>query len=73
VSLLLAGAVFAVAACANQTPEQKHEVACVAGTLTGAVLGGLGGSLIGGGTGQAIATAVGTGAGAAAGIHLSCG
>ena len=50
--LLLGAAVIAVSACANQTPEQKHEVGCVAGTLTGAVIGGLIGSTIGAGTGK---------------------
>ena len=41
-----------LSACANETPEQKHELGCAAGTLTGAVLGGLAGSLVGGGVGQ---------------------
>jgi uncharacterized protein YcfJ len=72
-SILLAGAVLVFAACANETPEQKHEVGCVAGTLTGAVLGGLTGNLFGGGTGKALMTAVGAGVGTAAGEHLACG
>ena len=72
VTLLLGGVALALSACANETPEQKHEVGCMAGTLTGAVLGGLAGSLIGGGTGQAIATAAGAGVGTVAGNQLSC-
>jgi uncharacterized protein YcfJ len=72
VILVLGGAAIALSACASETPEQKHEVGCMAGTLTGAVLGGLGGSLIGGGTGQAIATAAGAVAGGFAGNRLAC-
>jgi uncharacterized protein YcfJ len=71
--VLICGAALAVSACASETPEQKHEVGCVAGTLTGAVVGGLAGSLIGAGTGQVLATTAGAGLGAAAGEHLACG
>ena len=70
---LIAGAAILVAACANETPEQKHEVGCVAGTLTGAVLGGLAGSMIGGGTGNVLATTAGAGLGTYAGERLACG
>jgi outer membrane lipoprotein SlyB len=72
-SLLLAGAVFVFAACANETAEQKHEVGCVAGTLAGAVVGGLLGSTIGAGTGNVLATTAGAGLGTAAGERLACG
>lgn len=71
--LVLTVAGFALAGCANETPEQKHEVGCIAGSLTGAVAGGMVGSLIGGGTGKVIATTVGTLGGAAVGNSLSCG
>lgn len=71
-ALILAAAV-AVGACANETPEQKHEVGCVAGTLTGAVLGGVVGSAFGGGVGRQIMTSVGTAAGGVAGHSLACG
>ena len=71
--LLLGAAVLAISACANETPEQKHEVGCVAGTLTGAVLGGLLGSTIGAGTGNILATTAGAGIGTAAGERLACG
>jgi len=72
VILVLGGAAIALSACASETPEQKHEVGCMAGTLTGAVLGGLAGSLIGGGTGRTIATAAGAGVGTFAGNRLAC-
>jgi len=72
VLVLLTGVAVALSACANQTPEQKHEVGCMAGTLTGAVLGGLAGSLVGGGTGRTIATAAGAGVGTIAGNRLAC-
>jgi uncharacterized protein YcfJ len=72
VILLLGGVALALSACANETPEQKHEVGCMAGTMTGAVLGGLAGSLIGGGTGRTLATAAGAGLGTFAGNRLSC-
>lgn len=41
---LILAAVVSVGACANETPERKHEVGCVAGTLAG------GASRHGGGT-----------------------
>ncbi len=72
-TLLLAGAVLVFAACANETPEQKHEVGCVAGTLVGAVAGGLLGSTIGAGTGNVLATTAGAAAGTVAGERLACG
>jgi len=70
--MLLAGATLVLSACANETPEQKHELGCAAGTLTGAVLGGLAGSLVGGGVGTTIATAAGAGVGTAVGAKLTC-
>ena len=71
-ALILAAAV-AVGACANETPQQKHEVGCTAGTLTGAVLGGVVGSAFGGGIGETIMTGVGAAAGGYAGNRLACG
>lgn len=70
--VLLASGAMILGACANQTPEQKHEVGCMAGTLTGAVLGGLAGSLIGGGAGRTLATSAGAGVGTAVGANLAC-
>jgi outer membrane lipoprotein SlyB len=70
--MLLAGATLVLSACASETPEQKHELGCAAGTLTGAVLGGLAGSLVGGGVGTTIATAAGAGVGTAVGAKQTC-
>jgi outer membrane lipoprotein SlyB len=71
-TLLIGSAAIALAACASQTPEEKHEAGCMAGTLTGAVLGGLAGSLVGGGSGRQLATAAGAGLGTFAGNRLAC-
>lgn len=62
----LAGVALLVSACAG-TPEEKHELGCAAGTLTGAVLGGLAGSAFGSGGGNTAMTAIGAGAGAGLG------
>ena len=70
--LLLAGGAMLLSACASETPEQKHEVGCVAGTLTGAVIGGLAGSVFGGGVGNSLMTAAGAGLGTYAGQKLAC-
>jgi uncharacterized protein YcfJ len=71
-ALLLLGSVALLGACANETPQQKHELGCAAGTVTGALIGGLAGSLIGGGAGKTIATAVGAAGGGFAGNKLTC-
>jgi uncharacterized protein YcfJ len=71
-ALLLGGVALTLAACADATPEQKHEAGCMAGTLTGAVLGGLAGSMVGGGSGRQLATAAGAGVGTFAGNRLAC-
>lgn len=71
--LILGALVLVAGACANQTPEQQHEVACISGSFMGAVLGGAAGSLIGGGTGRDIAIAAGSVAGGYAGQRYSCG
>jgi uncharacterized protein YcfJ len=65
-------AALALSACASETPQEKHEVGCMAGTLGGAVVGGLIGSAFGGGVGKSLMTAAGAGAGAAAGTKLAC-
>lgn len=70
--VLFAAGAMILGACANQTPEQKHEVGCMTGTLTGAVIGGLAGSLIGGGVGRTLATSAGAGLGTAVGANLAC-
>ncbi len=73
IALLLGGVAFLVSACANETPEQKHEVGCVAGTVTGAVVGGLVGSVFGAGVGNTVTTAAGASLGTYAGEKLACG
>lgn len=70
--VLLASGAMILGACASESPEQKHEVGCMAGTLTGAVLGGLAGSLLGGGTGKVLATSAGAGLGTAVGANVAC-
>lgn len=70
--LLFGAAALALGACANETPGEKHEVGCMAGTLGGAVVGGLVGSAFGGGVGNSLMTAAGAGAGAYAGTKLAC-
>ncbi|TPE47946.1 hypothetical protein [Amaricoccus solimangrovi] len=67
----LAGATLVLAACSNATPQEKHELGCAAGTLTGAVLGGLVGSAFGKGGGHDLMVAAGAGAGAGLGT-LAC-
>ena len=71
--LILGAMVLAASACANQTPAQQHEVACITGSFTGALLGGAAGSLIGGGVGRDVAIAAGSVAGGYAGQRYSCG
>ncbi|HVL20867.1 MAG TPA: glycine zipper 2TM domain-containing protein [Amaricoccus sp.] len=71
--IILGTAALTLMACASETSAQKHEVGCVAGTLTGAVIGGLLGSTIGAGTGNVLATTAGAGLGTAAGERLACG
>ncbi len=72
--LLAAAAGLALAGCTpGATPEQRdHELACAAGTVSGAVVGGVIGSFIGGGTGQIVATGAGAALGSYAGNRLAC-
>ncbi len=70
--LILGAAAFALAGCANETPAQKHEAGCIAGTLGGAVLGGVVGSAFGGGTGRAVMASLGTLGGGVVGHKLAC-
>ncbi len=71
--ILLAAAGLALGGCAGSlSSEQKHELGCAAGTISGAVIGGAAGTLVGAGTGQLIATSAGAAAGAFAGSRLTC-
>lgn len=77
-ALALAVAAATLAGCQTNAgqmsygPTRNHEVACLAGTATGAVVGGLVGSTIGSGRGSTLATAAGVGVGSVAGNRLSC-
>ena len=69
---IAAGGLVLAACTGNITPEQKHEMGCIAGTVSGAVAGAALGSLIGAGTGNVIATGTGAVAGGLAGNRLTC-
>ena len=71
------GAVLALQACgpaptAEEQAQRQHEIACMSGTIGGALLGGAIGNQFGGGSGQDILTAGGAAAGARAGSRYSC-
>ncbi|TMV06838.1 glycine zipper 2TM domain-containing protein [Ruegeria sediminis] len=51
---------------------RQHEIACLSGTVGGALIGGVIGNQFGGGSGRAALTAVGAGLGAAGGNRYSC-
>ncbi|MGR3803912.1 glycine zipper 2TM domain-containing protein [Marinibacterium profundimaris] len=69
-------ALFAIQACAPadtvQGQQQRHEAACIGGTLAGGLVGGVVGSAFGGGAGRSLMTAVGAGAGMIGGNALTC-
>ena len=70
-TVLLVG-LATVSGCASD-PVTRHEVACVGGTLSGAVIGGVIGNRFGGGSGQTLATGVGAAVGgAAAATRMNC-
>jgi len=70
---LLVAAGLALGGCASSLPpDQKHELGCAAGTISGAVIGGAAGTLVGAGTGQLIATSAGAASGAFIGSRLTC-
>jgi uncharacterized protein YcfJ len=59
---------------AAETSQQKkdHEVACVAGTVTGALLGAAVGGLFGNGAGKDMMRAAGSATGALVGNNYAC-
>ncbi|MEX0306338.1 MAG: glycine zipper 2TM domain-containing protein [Ruegeria sp.] len=74
---LLLGSVGVLAACGPApTPQQQaarqHEIACLSGTIGGALIGGAIGNQFGGGSGQAILTAAGAAAGGVSGQRYAC-
>ncbi len=74
---ILLGAAGALAACGPApTPQQQaarqHEIACLSGTLGGALIGGAIGNQFGGGSGRDILTAAGAVAGGRGGQLYAC-
>lgn len=74
---LLLGTAGALAACGPApTPQQQaarqHEIACLSGTLGGALIGGAIGNQFGGGSGKSILTAAGAAAGGIEGNRFAC-
>ncbi|WP_170486467.1 glycine zipper 2TM domain-containing protein [Ruegeria sp. HKCCE4150] len=57
---------------AEQQAQRQHEIACLSGTVGGALIGGAIGNQFGGGSGQDILTAGGAVAGGAAGQRYAC-
>ncbi|RLJ99886.1 glycine zipper 2TM domain-containing protein [Ruegeria conchae] len=76
ITLILGGA-GALAACGPApTPQQQaarqHEIACLSGTIGGALIGGVIGNQFGGGSGKTILTAAGAAAGGLSGERYAC-
>ncbi len=74
---LFLGSAGALAACGPApTPQQQaarqHEIACLSGTLGGALIGGVIGNQFGGGSGKTILTAAGAAAGGLSGERYAC-
>lgn len=72
---LVAGAVLSACAPAATPYEQaqrQHEIACMTGTVGGALIGGAVGNQFGGGSGQDILTAGGAAGGALMGNRYAC-
>ncbi|WP_299662011.1 glycine zipper 2TM domain-containing protein [uncultured Ruegeria sp.] len=75
--ILFLGGASTLAACGPApTPQQQaarqHEIACLSGTLGGALIGGALGNQFGGGSGKAILTAAGAAAGGVSGQRYAC-
>lgn len=76
ITLILGGA-GALAACgpaptAQQQAARQHEIACLSGTIGGALIGGVIGNQFGGGSGKTILTAAGAAAGGLSGERYAC-
>lgn len=74
---LILGGAGALAACGPApTPQQQaarqHEIACMSGSIGGALIGGALGNQFGGGSGKAILTAAGAAAGGVQGSRFAC-
>jgi outer membrane lipoprotein SlyB len=71
------GCILTLQACApaatpQQQAQRQHEIACMSGTIGGALIGGAIGNQFGGGSGRDILTAGGAAAGAISGSRYSC-
>jgi uncharacterized protein YcfJ len=60
------------AATPEQQAQRQHEIACISGSVGGALIGGAIGSQFGGGSGQDILRAGGAAAGAIQGSRYAC-
>jgi uncharacterized protein YcfJ len=56
-----------------QQAQREHEIACLGGTVGGALIGGAVGSAFGGGVGRDIMIGAGAAGGAVAGNRYACG
>ncbi len=71
------GCVLLLQACApaatpQQQAQRQHEIACLSGTIGGALIGGAIGNQFGGGSGRDILTTGGAAAGAISGSRYAC-
>lgn len=76
IAFVLTAAGLVTACGPAPTPQQQaarqHEIACLSGTLGGALIGGALGNQFGGGSGKAILTAAGAAAGGFEGQRYAC-
>jgi uncharacterized protein YcfJ len=56
----------------TQQEKKKHEIACIAGTVTGVVIGAAVGGIFGNGLGRALMQGIGGSGGAYIGNKLAC-
>ena len=77
ISILALSGLVALQACGpaatpQQQAQRQHNIACVTGTIAGAMIGGAIGNEFGGGSGQDILRAGGAASGAVAGQSYAC-
>ncbi|MEM1004653.1 MAG: glycine zipper 2TM domain-containing protein [Pseudomonadota bacterium] len=76
IALIMTGAGLMAACGPAPTPQQQaarqHDIACLSGTLGGALIGGAIGNQFGGGSGKSILTAAGAAAGGFEGQRFTC-